>query len=83
MKKLLEWWKSSPRVRFTLRTVAVVVGGYVANTIRSGEVFTWQSLAVGAGTAAFTSLVGLLGLEPFVGIKARNVQVPPSTQTKW
>jgi len=82
MKTLFRWWKRSPRLRFTLRTLAVVVGGYIANTVRSGEVWTWQSLAVGAGTAAFTAIVGLLGLEPFVGSKPNNVEVPPSADIR-
>lgn len=88
MKKIRQWWHDSPKVRFIARTIAVAVGGYVVQTIRSGNPWTWSALITGAGTAAFTAVAGFFSpLEPFVGVNKAKIAVPtppadPTTHLK-
>lgn len=77
MNDLKRWWRESPKVRFAARTVGVAVGGYVVQTIRSGNPWTLSGLIAGAGTAAFTAVLGFFTpLEPFVGVNKAKVEVP-------
>jgi hypothetical protein len=85
LRSLKKLWKSSPKLRFAARTVAVAVAGYVVQTVRSGQPLHWQTFAAGIGTAAITALVGLFTpLEPFVGVNKTKVDVPapPATVPK-
>jgi hypothetical protein len=75
MTQLVAWWKSNPKVRFAARTIAVAVAAYVVNAILAGGFTDARSFAIGALTAGATATAGLLGLEPFVGVKAK-VDVP-------
>lgn len=74
MKSIVKWWKDSPKVRFAARTVGAAAAGYIVNAVRSGEAWTLQSLASGAATAAITAILGLIVLEPKVGINKTEVK---------
>lgn len=69
VKKLVAWWKREPKVRFYARTIAAAAAGYIVSAVQASLVFSWHGLAAAAGTAAITAVLGLLGLEPKVGIK--------------
>lgn len=70
-KKLYIWWKHDAKVRFYARTFGVAIASYIYQSFQSDAVFTWAGLGAAAGTAAITAALGLLGLEPKVGIKAK------------
>jgi hypothetical protein len=77
MKKIISWWKKSPRVRFAARTVGVAIAGYIAPFVYSGDYADWKNIISGATTAGISALFGYLGLEPFVGVnKPKNIAVP-------
>lgn len=76
-------WKASPAVRFWTRTIVVSAIGYLSTffaTVAVGS-FSASSFLWGLGGAVFSGLAyALLGgttpLEPFVGVKAKGVEVP-------
>lgn len=77
MKRVKQLWRKSPKARFYGRTAAVAFAGYVVQTVRAGEVFTWSGLVTGGGTAVITAILGLTTpIEPFVGFNKTRVDVP-------
>lgn len=78
MTALRDLFRSSPQFRFALRTIVVAIIAYfVAVLAQGGAITDWQSFAWGAAGATANALVGLLTpVEPFVGVKAKAVEVP-------
>lgn len=72
-----EWWKTSPALRFFVRTVVVAVAGYAVTAFQQG-ITDWRSFLGGLAAAGITAVVGLVTpVEPFVGVnKTDGVQVP-------
>jgi len=67
MGNLVQLWKTSPVLRFVVRTVVVAVAGYIVASLKEG-ITDWRSFVGGALTAAITALVGLVTpVEPKVG----------------
>lgn len=78
MKKLASWWKRNPAVRMAARSVAVAVGAYAADAIKTGKPLTLGTLAAAAGAAAIYAAIGLLTpVEPHVGPARAKVHIPP------
>jgi hypothetical protein len=75
MKAIISLWKRSPKFRFAARTVGVAVASYGVTAWHTG-ITDYKSFVSGAVTAAITAAMGLAGLEPFVGVKPTNVEVP-------
>jgi hypothetical protein len=73
-------WRSSPHLRFIVRTVVVAAATYVIGAFQQGQALDLSALGVAVCTAGLTALVGLLTpVEPFVGpsfAKPENVEVP-------
>jgi hypothetical protein len=83
MTRLINFWKSSPLVRALARAVAVAVIAYVVDVYRGeNEWLGWMPFATGLGSAIIFALIGALGLEPFLGIKPKNVIVPSNADVK-
>lgn len=83
LRGLADLWRRSPAVRAIARAAASGAAGYVADSFRTGHVFSLTALGVAAGTAAGYAVLGILTpLEPYVGpaaAKARvEVPVPPA-----
>lgn len=78
MKKFAEWWRSDPKVRVYVRIFVVGVISYVIAALAQGGEFgdlsTFGWAAAGAGAKALVAV--LTPEEPFVGIKASQVEVP-------
>jgi hypothetical protein len=78
-------FKSSPTLRFWVRTLVVAALGYVTTTLTAGiaDGFDWQKFALGLlGTlagAAYAVIGASTPVEPFVGIQTEvEVPVPPA-----
>lgn len=78
----MDWFKNSPAFRYGARVVAVAVVTYAVSAYHDG-ITDWTAFAKGVAGAAIYALVGLLTpLEPFVGVKPSdvNVPVPPASR---
>jgi hypothetical protein len=76
MNALIKYWKDHPRFRVGCRVVAVALATYGVQAWRAGEVTDWRPFVDGLITAGITAVLGVLGLEPFLGIKPKDVVVP-------
>jgi hypothetical protein len=78
VKKIASWWRENPAVRMVARAIAVAVGAYVADSIRSGKPLSLYTAAVAGGAAGIYALLGIATpLEPHVGPVRAKVAVPP------
>jgi hypothetical protein len=75
VKNIVKWWKSSPRVRFVARTIGTAIAAYIVSAWQSG-ITDYRAFVGGVVAAGITAFLGLLGLEPFVGVRPDKVSVP-------
>jgi hypothetical protein len=76
MKSLITYWKEHPKFRVGARVVGVAVATYIVQAVRAEEVIEWRPFVDGLITATITAVFGVLGLEPFLGIKPDKIVVP-------
>jgi hypothetical protein len=75
-------FRTSPKVRFAVRSIVVAGLGYLTTVLATGfaDGFAWSKLLVGllgalAG-AAYAAIGAATPVEPFVGVKPSAVEVP-------
>lgn len=73
MKSIIKYWKEHPKFRILARTAAVFIASFVVNAYRAGEVTDLASFGYAVVTATMTFGAGLIGLEPFIGLKSKVV----------
>lgn len=82
MTSFRRWWRKSPNLRMAARNFAVAVAAYVAGGLLAGF-GDWRAFASSAITSGITTILGLTTpLEPFVGVKAKRVEVPQPPAVK-
>lgn len=74
---MIKLYRSSAAARFWLRQIAFAIVSFFVSATAQGSVSDWHNFLWGLAGAVATALLGLLTpLEPFVGVKAKRVEVP-------